>query len=363
MPTLIHLISATTWGGGERYALDVCRHFRSRDWHVLALTRDVVAVDRPFELEGVRVRHLPLRGYADLVSPLRLASMLRARTDGTVLHVHKYKDAFTAIVARMLARRRDVKVVLTRHLVKRGKRGLLARFIMRRLDAQIFVSRLARDRFVSAWPSGRLPFQQQRMHILHNSIFNPQEPYSPPPVKGPRIVLFLGRLSPEKGLETLLSSLHVLRGRRARLWICGTGQADYVDSLKRLATRLGVMDLIDWKGYVDNPQAAIAACHLAVLPSVAEESFGLANAEVMAAGRVQICTSHGAQSEYLADHRTALFIPPSDAEALARSLLTLLDDTTHPPLLESMGRAAYTAYAATLSWPRFAARLEAIYGI
>ena len=152
MPLLIHLISAVTWGGGERYALDVCRHFRSRGWRVLAFTRDSRAVDAPFEAEGVRPRHLPLRGYADWISPMRLASMLRSgRRETTVIHVHKYKDAFTALLARRLSRRKDVKVVLTRHLVKPASKSILSRCIYRSLDAQIFVSALARDRYLSTW--------------------------------------------------------------------------------------------------------------------------------------------------------------------------------------------------------------------
>ena len=361
MPTLIHLISATTWGGGERYALDICRHFRSLGWQVLAVTRDSNAVDIPFEKEGIKIRHLPLRGYTDLVSPVRLASMLKRRPADTVIHVHKYKDAFTALLARKLAGRKDIRVVLTRHLVRPAKRDRLSRRIYRNLDAQIFVSALARSRFTSSWQGAPLPFPSQRMHTLHNSLYGPTPPYTPPPEKGPRIILFLGRLSPEKGIETLLEALPALRGRRARAWICGTGQADYVDSLKRTATRLGVMDLIDWKGHVADAEAAIRACHVAVLPSVAEESFGLANVEVMRMGRAQICTAHGAQREYLRDGRDALFIAPGDSEALARHLATLLDDTATPNRLTTIGQTARSTYLETLAWPRFATRLEAIY--
>lgn len=361
MPALIHLISAVTWGGGERYALDICRHFRAKGWQVQAYTRDSNAVDLPFEREGVKIRHLPLRGYTDMLSPLRLAKMLKSRPADTVIHVHKYKDAFTALLARKLAGRKDVRVVLTRHLVKPAKRGWLARRIYRNLDAQIFVSALARDRFMSVWKGEPLPFHAQRMHTLHNSLYGPTPDYTPPPAKGPRIILFLGRLAPEKGIETLLEALPALRGRRARAWICGTGQADYVDLLKRTASRLGVMDLIDWKGHVADADAAIRACHVAVLPSVGEESFGLANIEVMRMGRAQICTSNGAQREYMRAGRDAMFIAPRDSEALSRLLTEMLDDPSSPSGIEKMGLAARRTYMETLEWQRFATRLEAIY--
>lgn len=198
---LIHLISATTWGGGERYALDICSHFREQGREVLAITRDSHAVDAPFEQAGIKVRHMSLRGYADALSPLRLARRLRRAQAPVVVHVHKYKDAFTALLARKLARRRDVRVILTRHLVKPGKDSWLAHRIFRNLDAQIFVSDLARNAFLSTWQGRPLPFPADRLHTIHNSLRIPPQPYQEPPQKGPRVVLFLGRLSPEKGLK------------------------------------------------------------------------------------------------------------------------------------------------------------------
>lgn len=361
MPALIHLISAVTWGGGERYALDVCRHFRSLGWQVNAITRDSNAVDLPLDRAGIKVRHMPLRGYSDLVSPMRLASLLRRRPQGTVVHVHKYKDAFTALLARRIARRPDVRVVLTRHLIKPARRGWLSRCIYSGLDAQIFVSALARDRFINSWQGAPLPFPRSRIHTLHNSLLLEQPPYTPPPARGPRTVLFIGRLSPEKGVETLLQAAVKLRGHRTRIRICGTGQADYVDILKRLAQRLGIMEMIDWKGHVADVMPHILESHVAVLPSVAEEAFGLANIEVMSAGRLQICTASGAQREYLRDGRDAIFINAGDHEALADRLLSLLEDTSTPPRIITMGMEAHARYAEILAWPHFAARLESIY--
>lgn len=356
--TLIHLISAVTWGGGERYALDICRYYRSQGWHVVAITRDARAVDALFEREGIRLRHLPLRGYYDILSAIGLASMLRRRKDEIVIHVHKYKDAFTALLARKLSGRHDVKVVMTRHLVHPGKTDAISRRIYRNLDAHIFVSRLARDSFMSSWQEKNYPAPLQRVHTLHNSLLRDIPPYQAPPDKGPRIILFLGRLSPEKGIETIIEALPAIRGKRARLQICGTGGADYVDSLKRLADRLQVADLIDWRGYVADTDAAIRGAHIAVLPSRVPEAFGLANIEIMAMGRVQITTNNGAQREYLSDGRDALFIAPDDSQALASHLLTLLDN---PDQILRMGQSARATYEATLAPPAFTRRLTTIY--
>lgn len=358
---LLHLVSAKSWGGGERYALDICTHFRSLGWKTGALTRNLQAVDVPFARAGIKTVFLPLHGYADPFSPLQLASMLRREKEkGIILHAHKYKDAFTALVAKKLSRRSDVKVVMTRHLVRTPHRSRLMRWICRRLDAHLFDSRLARDTFLKPWPKP-LPFPGDRVHALHCSVAEAQPPYAPPPEKGPRIILYIGRLHPEKGVETLIKALPALRGRRARCYICGTGEADYVDSLHRLGDRLGVSDLIDWKGHVPATAPMIEGAHIAVLPSAVPEAFGLVNIEVMAGGRMQICTALGAQREYLDQGVDALFIEPGDSETLSVMLSELLDDESVPPRYVTMGRAAWEAYARNLAWPRFAARLERIY--
>ena len=45
---LVHIVASNRWGGAERYALDICRHFIDKGWHVAAYTRDAKAVDNLF---------------------------------------------------------------------------------------------------------------------------------------------------------------------------------------------------------------------------------------------------------------------------------------------------------------------------
>lgn len=86
------------------------------------------------------------------------------------------------------------------------------------------------------------------------------------------------------------------------------------------------MEMIDWKSVADVPAELISQSHFAVLPSVEREAFGLVNVDVMAVGRPQICSPNGAQSEYLADGESALFVPPADAHALAEAMRRLATD-------------------------------------
>lgn len=358
--TLIHIVSSNRWSGAERYALDICRHYMDKGWNVMALTRDARAVDSMFRREGIPLEHAPLHGLFDPPSAMALSAILKRIPEGEgVIHVHHYSDAFTALLARKMAGRKDIRVVSTRHRVRKGLDNWLLRRIYRNLDAQIFVSQLAYSRFIATWNGRSLPFPEERVHILANSLNMGAATTTPEPERGPVTAMFHGPLKRGKGLENLIDALPMLRDIKLRLRIVGTGSPDYVDVLRRRAQARKVMEMIDWYKHTDTPMELIASSHFGVLPSVTEEAFGLANIEYMACGRPQVATSSGAQKEYLTDGREALIVPPSDTTALADAIRHL---ATSPDLRQRMGAAAARRFNSTLCWSRFIARLDKIYG-
>lgn len=356
--TLIHLISTNHWGGAQRYALDICRHFADEGWEVMAVTRDAKVVDSKFEKAGIPLMHAPLRGFFDPASAWMLAARLRQiPLEQGIVHVHRYRDAFTVLLAKRIAKRPDIRVVSTRHTVRPGRNSRLFRRIYDKIQAHIFVSMIAFERFRSTWPE-RLPMSPQRVHILHNSINVPMASPVPEPDKGPVFALYLGPIVKGKGIETIIDALPSLRGIKLRLRIAGQGNPDYLDTLRRRAMTRGVMEMIDWKIQEDVPDSIIAQSHFAVLPSTEREAFGISNVRVMAAGRPQICSPNGAQSEYLADGRSALFVTPADAGALAHAMRKLAENAS---LRAAIGREAFSQYSVRLAWHAFIRHLSIIY--
>ena len=355
---LVHIVASNRWGGAERYALDICRHFIDKGWHVAAYTRDAKAVDNLFAEAGVELRHAPLQGLADPATLMALRRDMTRLPQGTVIHTHRYRDAMLTLMARRLAGRKDICVVNTRHIVRRGRDSWLYRRMYRNLDAQIFVSEAARERFLSTWRQRSLPFPRERLHVLHNSINVPLSGAVPEPEKGPVIAMFHGPLRPGKGLETLIDALPRLKGARTRLRIVGTGHPDYIDALRNRAQARGAMEMIDWHKHTPDPHPLIRESHFGVLPSVVSEAFGLTNIEYMANGRAQICTGNGAQTEYLTNGTDALIVAPGNVQDLGDAMLRLAAD---PALRRRLGEAAYANFARSLSWPRFSERLEEIY--
>ena len=350
-PRLIHLVASNVWGGAERAALDLCTQFRGEGWSVTAYTRDARAVDARFEARGIDLRHAPLQGASDIISARLLARHLRAEPRGTIVHAHRYRDALMTLAAKTLARRPDIRTVVTRHVVAhpRSPRFLGPAYAL--IDAHIYVSDLARRRCLASFAPAQHKIVSARSHVITDGLRLGRTPVVPEPDRGPIVAMYHGRLIPGKGLETLIDALPRLKGRRTRLRIVGSGNPDYVDTLRRRAFSRGVAPLIDWHRYTPDVLPLIQTAHFGVTPSILAEAFGLPNIEYMAAGRPVITSCTGAQSEYITHGREGLLVAPADADILARAMLALASDAD---MRRRMGAAARIRFEAQLAWPHVA---------
>ena len=353
------MVPSGEWGGAERYAFDICRHYRGRGWDVSVLTRDARIVDTPFREAGIPVCHAPLRDYPDYYSSRAMARLFAAMPRGEgIVHVHRYNDALTCIVARRLAGRPDIRLVVTRHKAERGRDSLLRRVIYRGIDSHLFVSQFSKSKFYEGWRPGRSPLPEEKTDVTYNSLLLASPAATPEPPGGPIAAAYRGRLKPGKGLETLIDAFALIRGSKVRLRVMGKGEPEYVDTLRRRAQLSGVAEQIDWSRDTDFAEPTIARVHFGVLPSEEPEAFGMANLEFMACGRPQVSTLSGAGSEVLSPGEDSVAVAPGNPRELADAIMLLATD---PGLRREMGARAFGRYTSLFSWPRFIERLEKHY--
>lgn len=344
------MVASAEWSGPQRYAFDICRHFKREGWNVKALTRDAKAVDRNFLKAGIELRHAPLRDYPDYYSARALARLFGEMPKGEgIVHVHRYNDALTCILAKRLARRNDVRLIATRHKAEKGRDSILRRIIYNGLDSHLFVSEFSKQKFYEGWEPGKSPLDDSKTAVTFNSLLDVPDSALPEPDRGPICAAYRGGLKPGKGLETLIDALALTNGK-LRLKIMGQGHPDYVDTLRQRAELAGVESRIDWMRNSDFPQEEYSRIHFGVLPSETPEAFGMANLEFMALGRPQISTFTGAQKEFLSPGEDSIDIPPADPEQLAEAMTTLASDA---PLRQRLGGTAFLRYRKLYSWPRF----------
>ncbi len=358
---IIHVLSSVMWSGVERYALDICRHYRDHGQDVMVISRDARAVDDVFRHHGIPVAFSPLGGFFSYNAIKAIAGILSQSDDNTLVHCHNTRDAFAVLMARKLSHSRNIKVVLTRHYVRRAGRSVFHKYVYRNVDHFIFVSQIVKNAFLSGWSIRDIVSPgDPRLHVIHNSLNTELHPMFPEPDKGPVTAIYLGRLAPDKGLEYIIEALSRLTDLKLRLRMVGTGHPDYVDSLRSKATTAGVMHMIDWPRHKEDAADFIRASHFGVAPSCAPEAFCLSNIECMAEGRPVIASDNGAQPEYIETDKDGILVPPKDVDALAREMRRL---ATSSQLRQALGVAAHSRFESQLAWLHFIEKITPIYNI
>jgi glycosyltransferase involved in cell wall biosynthesis len=168
--------------------------------------------------------------------------------------------------------------------------------------------------------------------------------------------LFVGRLSPEKGVRTLLSAWR-RPGNRIPLRIVGDGPLR--TELEDYA-RLHNLSDVKFDGRT-NPQQTLAAMRRSrflVFPSEWYETFGRVAAESFSCGVPVIASRLGAMQEIVTDGRTGLHFTAGDAGDLAAKVDWAL---AHPAEMAAMGRAAREEYESKFTPEQNYATLISIY--
>jgi D-inositol-3-phosphate glycosyltransferase len=171
-------------------------------------------------------------------------------------------------------------------------------------------------------------------------------------------VVYVGRLVPRKGVDTLIEAFALLPERLgAQLVIVGgepgVQESPEIKRLSALARKLGVEERVIFTG--SRPQRDLYRYYGAADVSVTVphyEPFGMTPLEAMACATPVIGSRVGGIKTSVADGKTGFLVPPKNAEALANHLLRLLSDEN---LRERMGRAARRRIEEHYTWERIAA--------
>jgi glycosyltransferase involved in cell wall biosynthesis len=152
------------------------------------------------------------------------------------------------------------------------------------------------------------------------------------------IVGIVGRIDPEKGVDTVVRAVAALTGDAARSQLAVIGGAgldtgDYEERVRSEAADL-LGDRVRFTGPLGDMPGALRSLDVVINASAAEP-FGLSLLEAQASGVAVIGTAAGGIPEFVVDGETGLLVPPGDAPALAVAVGRLLDDAT---LRERLGR-------------------------
>ena len=335
-------------GGGERYPLELSR----------ALARHV---DTCLVTFGTRARSRPEPGTVDvrvLRSVAHIAGhpahpvgpgLRRSLAGADIVHVHHMRAAPSRSAA-LLARAGGVGTVVTDHGLQGGDwHGLLPRLF---------------DRFltVSAYSAHELGAPRARTRVVYGGA--DPERFRPDAEAVRDGILFVGRITPHKGIDRLLTA--VPSGTPVR--IAGSAghdrsspECDYPALLRRLA-RGGRVEFMGAVADAELPMLYRRA-QVFVLPSVhrtcygreirVSELLGLAVIEAMASGTPVVVSRIGGLPEVVEDGVTGFLVDPEDDDALRERIEQVLRDRA---LATRLGRAARERVLDDLTWEACADR-------
>jgi glycosyltransferase involved in cell wall biosynthesis len=148
---------------------------------------------------------------------------------------------------------------------------------------------------------------------------------------------FVGRLVREKGIDVLLEAARMLgeKGKSFELFLIGDGPER--SKLQEIITRDRLEALVHFTGFLTGPALtqALQKVPVVVMPSVCEETAGLAAIEQMMRGKLVIVSDIGGLAETVGDG--GLKFRPGDAQGLAQVMCSVLEQ---PALIDILGGKA-----------------------
>jgi glycosyltransferase involved in cell wall biosynthesis len=342
-------------GGGERYPVELARALvRHVDCELITFGPDARSWREPTGLH-VRIlrRYGRLRGHP--VHPIA-PQLIWSLRGADIVHTHHTRSVPSRLATATAALTGQHRVTTDHGLGGGGWGGVLPALIERFLT-------------VSRFSAASLATPPQRTHVVYGGADTDRFRPDPDGTGGRDGVLYVGRITPHKGIDRLVRALPA----HASLTVAGsTGhdpelpERDYPALLRRLAADRQVR-FTGPVADVDLPELYRSAA-VFVLPTVERtcygrsvavtELLGLTVLEAMASGTPVVASRTGGLPEIVHDGETGFLVTPGDVAELSDRIDRVLRD---PVLARRMGRAARETVLEQFTWERTAQRCLTAY--
>jgi len=334
---IVYLITKGNFGGAQRYVFDLATAAQAAGHEVAVAVGTSGALTERLQAAGIRTIQVPglvrdvsfgadLRTYRELVSLFR-------REQPEIVHLNSSKAAGIGMLA---ARRVGVRrVIFTAHgWAFNEARPWWQRVILKFIYASIVygasrticVSEAMRQDML--W----IPFSKRKLITIRNGI-KPFDILSQDDARANLVpdttdTIWLGMLAelhPTKRVEDAIDALEHVRTTYQNLALVVLGEGEQRAELAQRAHKLGVDKHVFLLGFVPDAPSYLRAFDIFLMPS-RTEALGYAILEAGYAGLPVVASNVGGIPEIIENHYTGLLVPPENAQDLAFSILSLLDD-------------------------------------
>jgi phosphatidylinositol alpha-1,6-mannosyltransferase len=175
------------------------------------------------------------------------------------------------------------------------------------------------------------------------------------------LILSVGRFIPRKGQIVLVRAMPKVLEQCPAAHLVMVGRGPCLADCVEQARAFGIEGQVHCPGYVDDDTLAALyqACDLFALPTGEDErgqveGFGLVFAEAHAYGKPVVAGRSGGVEDAVHDGETGLLVPPGDPDAVAKAIVSLLND---PDRARNLGEKGRERVRDELNWHEFTRRM------
>ena len=338
--TVLHLITSLEVGGAQHGLLLGLPRFNSEKYeHIVCSLMDRMQMADQFQRAGIEVHSLGLKTKMDFSVAIRLRSLLKeVRPD--ILHTYLLHSN---VLGRIVGRLTGVPQII-------GSERTIgqARFwgrLLTRLTNPLTDAVEVNSRTGAIAIENNLGIPREKIELVRSGV-NIDE-YSKPTKRtevrneldlseDQHLVLYVGRLRSVKGVEFGIRSFALVKDKRPNSYMALAGEGEQLPYLQALVDDLGISNHVNFLGVRNDLPDLLSAADSVLMPSL-NEGFPRTAIEAMAAGKPLVATSVGGTPEAIIDGVTGILVPVKDIHAMAKAVISLVDDVLLQKRLGSAG--------------------------
>jgi len=366
-------------GGIARHCEGLAKALVKQGHEVHIFTLDFPGAPEYEEREGIRVyRTRSEVGHPNFLSWVllfnhfiekRLASVSKL-VDFDVLHVHDWLTAPSSIAFKHFAKK---PMVFTAHSTEHGRSGLHIPDSFT-IDGLEWWSTYEANKVIVTSNSmkhevcGHFHLPWEKVDVISNAIdptkyqgavdkWAIRSRYGIQPHE--KLILCVGRLVPQKGVEYFIHSVPILARRRPEAKFIIVGDGWYRDHLEWVANTTGERWRITFTGFIPDGDliALTKSADVMVVPSI-YEPFGIVALEGMAAGVPVVASQVGGLTEFIEHDRTGVLVYSRNPESIAWGVEHVLSNPDHARWLV---QNAFEIVQKSYSWEAIAKKTSRVY--
>jgi glycosyltransferase involved in cell wall biosynthesis len=327
-------------GGGQISLLELLKKIDKTKFKPLVVLSEAGKLQKAVEQINLDYKIISMpaikpRGIFSFIGTIwKLSRVIRQRQI-TLVHTNTTRATIYVSLATLV-----LNIPVVWHVRIPHTDGLLDRYLASTSSFIIVVSQAVKKRF--NW------LKKEKIKVIYNGVdtksFSPGQPsdgiMSKFNLKNENVVIgAVGRISPEKGLEFLISAIKdvIKVYSHAKVLIVGEGNTQYHFALQTKVDELSLSSNVIFTGFHEDVPEILRCIDIFCLPSMTE-GFNRTLLEAMSCGLPIIATSVGGNVEIIQDGVNGLLVPPGNSSALASAIIELLQNKRKAQKMGTEGR-------------------------